>query len=215
MSFQGITIITKHICKLNRYSKTNHQWFLPVWSLWKKSGDVQEQGHPIDREKEQQGEGGHIRLVQCGGNEFHFGLVKVTWPNEIDVDLVVVKLCRFFSNLRISSLFPDSNVPHDFPTQQGSTSRMWLPFARNVPACARNLQEIHLVFRMLFFSKQIKTPDAFSNGVRKDKYSDKMDRYFVDFKDQSSHKQSLTEVETHSQESQAGTERPSFSLLSI
>ena len=36
--------------------------------------------------------------------------------------------------------------------------------------------------------------------LRKDKYSDKMDRYFVDFKDQSSHKQSETEIETHTQQ---------------
>ena len=40
-------------------------------------------------------------------------------------------------------------------------------------------------------------------ALRKDKYSDKMDRYFVDFKDQSSQKQSETETETHTQQSNA------------
>ena len=40
-------------------------------------------------------------------------------------------------------------------------------------------------------------------ALRKDKYSDKMDRYFVDFKDQSSQKQSETEIETHTQQSNA------------
>lgn len=39
--------------------------------------------------------------------------------------------------------------------------------------------------------------------LRKDKYSDKMDRYFVDFKDQSSRKQSETEIETHTQQGTA------------
>ena len=52
---------------------------------------------------------------------------------------------------------------HDFPTQQGSTSRMWLPFARNVPPCARNLQEMHWIFRkscFWCFPTWTKTPDV-------------------------------------------------------
>ena len=40
--------------------------------------------------------------------------------------------------------------------------------------------------------------------LRKDKYSDKMDKYYVDFKDQSSNKRSVTETETHTQTAKAG-----------
>lgn len=47
------------------------------------------------------------------------------------------------------------------------------------------------------------TYSAFTVGWRKDKYCDKMDRYYVDFKDQSSHKRSETETETHQQQGQA------------
>ena len=58
--------------------------------------------------------------------------------------------------------------------------------------------------QVLFALGKIHTPHTFlSNGVRKDKYSDKMDRYFVDFKGQSSHKQSETEIETHTSRGQA------------
>lgn len=67
-----------------------------------------------------------------------------------------------------------------------------------------NVSGIAVLYKRFVALGIVCTPYApLSNGVRKDKYSDKMDRYFVDFKDQSSHKQSETEIETHTQRSQA------------